>query len=370
MTAFNDDVDIAVEVGFGSGPYATSPTWVDITDKVRAITIDRGRSHDLDTVAASTLRVMVDNYTGDFDPTNTSGTYYPDVVPMVPIRVVATYDSTDYPLFRGMVESWPMRWADNDPLVTIEAMDGMKLLNMLNTNGAEVEELSGARIGHLLDDAGWPAGWRSLDTGDVTCAAYTPACSSILTLIRQVTDTEFGSFFIDGAGDAVFQEQTHRAGASSVATFGDTDGEIRYLSDDFALAYDDIQIWNRVEITRVGGATVAAENTTSIAAYGERMLSRFDTLHVDDTVATTEATNLLTRYKDPHVRLDTMTVEPMRTPTAWGTILGLELSDLITVKRRPPAGNTIDIDVFVESIRTTITRDREWRTTFSGTQYV
>ena len=372
MAAFNDDVDITVEVGFGSGPYASAPTWTDITDKCRMIAIDRGRSHSLDRVPASTLTLMVDNYDGDFDPTNAGGTYYPNIKPMVPIRVVATHSATDYPLFYGAVDKWPMTWANEDPLVHIYAMDGIKILNMVNTNSAESQETSGIRIGNLLDDAGWPAGWRNLATGDVTMQAYTPECSTVMNLIRQVEDTEFGLVFIAGDGAFTLQDQTNRSGAVSSMTFGDAGGsEIRYR-DDAAMSFDDMQIWNRIEISRVGGATVAAENTTSIADYGERMLPVMDTLHISDIEATTQAGNLLTRYKDPYVILDALSVWPQETPTAWADILGLELSDLVTVKRRPQgAGNTIDIDVFVESIRTVIdAKARTWETLISGTQYV
>ncbi len=369
MTAFNTDVTVAVEIGFGDDPYTLSPTWVDVTADVRQVTISRGRSHDVDRVSASSLALVIDNTSGDYDPTYTGGTHYPNVTPMVPIRVTATHSVTTYDLFYGMVDAWPMSWPSfTDSTIDLTATDGLKLLNLMNTNTAEAQEATGVRVGNLLDDAGWPSGWRTVATGDVTAQAFTPACTSILSLIRQVEDTEAGLFFIDGAGNAVFQDQTHRSGASSTATFGDDGAEVKY--ETAVLTFDDLQVHNRIEVSRVGGATVGAENAASIANFGKRLLSRFDTLHVDDTEATTLATNMLTRYNDPHVFVDSLTINPLR-GASWATVLGLEVSDLVTVKRRPPAGNTISLDVFVESIRTEINpRDRRWLTTISGTQYV
>lgn len=369
MTAFNSDVDVQIEVGFGSGPYATSPTWTDITSNVRTARIARGRSHQFDRVGASSLTLTVDNNSGDFDPTNTSGSYYPNVLPMVPIKVTATHSATDYGLFYGMVEAWPLDWTlGGDATVTVSAYDGIKLLNMMNTETAEAQESSGTRIGNLLDDAAWPAGWRSIATGDITVQAFTPSCVSVLSLIRQVEDTEAGLFFIDGDGNAVFQDQTHRSGATPTMTFGDSGVETKYESVKFQ--YDDQQVFNRIVVQRAGGASVAAENGTSISSYGERLLRVFDTLHTSDAESTTHASTLLTRLKDPHVVLESLVVNPASSGD-WADVLGLELSDLVTVMRRPTAGNTIDVDVFVESIDTTITpRDSRWETVLSGTQYV
>lgn len=369
-TAFNSDVDVAVEIGFGSDPYATSPTWTDISSKVRRFSITRGRSHSLTRVSASKLTVEVDNYDGAFDPTYTSGTYYPNVVPMVPIRVVATYSVTDYPLFYGFVRAWPMEWTrDNKATVTIHAEDGMFLLNMLTSSTAQSQEASGTRIGNLLDDASWPAGWRNLATGDVTCSAYTPSCGNILSLIRSVEDTEAGLFFIAGDGDATFQDQTHRSGATPVLTFGDSGAETRYES--VSMQLDELQVFNVVEVTPLGGTVETSSNTASSDAYGARELSVIDTLHTSQANAKSLADALLARLKDPHVVVESLELQPARSGD-WADVLGLELSDLVTVKRRPAgAGNTVDLDVYVESIQTTVDPShRLWRTRLSGTQYV
>lgn len=368
--AFNSEVDVTVEAAFGYAPYNTTPVWTDISSYVRRLSINRGRGHDLDRIGASTATLQLDNTTGRFDPTYVTGAYYPNVVPMVPIRVVATYATVNYPLFYGFVTEWPLQWTlDEDALVNAAATDGIMLLNLTNSGTANVQENTGTRIGNLLDDTSWPAAWRSIATGDVTAAAYTPDCGVVWSLIQQVMDTEGGLCHIAGDGAFTFQNRDYRSGATTTATFGDSGSEIRY--EDVQFGYDDFQIYNRVEVSRVDGATVGAENATSITNFGRRLLSVNDTLHVDDTAATTHATNMVTRYNDPHVLLKSLRVNPARSGT-WGTVLGLEISDLVTIRRRPSwAGNVIDVDVFVESINTSIDAvARVWTTTISGTQYV
>lgn len=363
MTAFSSDVSVAIEVGFGHGPYETSPTWTDITDDVRIAHIRRGRGHSLDRVSASTCRLTVDNASGAYDPLYGSG-----VKPMAPIRVRATHSATTYDLFYGMIRRWPMTWPGRgkDAVVNLESSDALGLIALTNTMAAESQEASGVRIGNLLDSASFPASWRNLATGDVTVAAYQPDCASILSLIRQVEDTEAGLAFIAGNGDFTFQAQSDRVGAVSSATFGDSGSDIRY--EEATLVEDDDQIWNRVEVSRVGGATVANEDTISMSAYGERLLTRFDTLHTSDGEASSLASALLARYKDPHVVLTRLDVNPARSD-AWADVLDLELSDLITVKKSLSYASH-SVTQYVESIETTIhPRERTWRTVLVGTQY-
>lgn len=370
--AFNADVDLAVEISFVSNPYVASPTWVDVSGDVRSFSCFRGRTDELDGIGPGTLTLELDNTSGDYDPTNAGGAHTPNVKPMRQCRIRAVHNSITYHLWRGWISSWPQQWPGlTDAIVIAEGFDGLGILGQVYTIDAEAQETSGVRIGNLLDSAGWPAAWRTLAAGDVTVQAFTPPCSSVLNLIRQVEDTEAGLSFIAGDGDFTFQDQSHRSGATPQATFGDAGVEIRH--QELIVDFSDQQIWNRVEVTRVGGATVAAEDVTSIGEYLERQLVRFDTLHISDGDATALATALRNRFKDPYFRVASIGFKPSRiTPAgnedlAWPEALGREISDLITVKRRPKqAGNTIDEDVFIEGIRHDVTaHDRTWFTTFS-----
>jgi len=248
---YNTDVTIAVEVGFADYPLVASPTWTDISGDVRSFTISRGRGTELDEYRAGLLTVVIDNNQGDYDPTSSRAAHYPNLLPMKQVRVRASYDADTWTIFRGFVESWPMQVRGfTDETVTLKAVDGLKVLNLQKDSSSQSAENSGARVGHLLDQAGWPAGLRTIGTGVTSVPSLTPDCATVLSLIKQVKDSEAGQFYIDGSGSAVFRNRTYRAGLSPLATFGDSAGEVPYQGIKFS--FDDKQIWNRIEVHASG----------------------------------------------------------------------------------------------------------------------
>ncbi|MDB4872474.1 MAG: hypothetical protein JWL97_3478, partial [Gemmatimonadales bacterium] len=104
---------VQYQVGFGyqPGDATSSPTWTDITPKVTSVSTKRGRQYELDKLQAGTATIKLRNNDGAFDPTNGSSTYAPNVVPYVPIRVLATWQGSTYPVFTGYVERWPQKWS-------------------------------------------------------------------------------------------------------------------------------------------------------------------------------------------------------------------------------------------------------------------
>ena len=86
--------------------------------------------------------------------------------------------------------------------------------------------------------------------------------------------------------------------------------------------------------------------------FGRRKLKVFDTLHISAANALSVAQGLRDRYKDPGIRVESITVDPQRDGSdLWPQVLGREISDKVTVNRTPPAGGTqISADVFIEGI--------------------
>lgn len=368
--AFDSNVTLTLEAAFGDDAYDTTPTWTDVSAYLRAFTLKRGRSNERDQISASVLSGVLDNADGRFDPTYTSGAYYPNVVLNVPLRLRAVYNAVTYDLFYGFVDQWPQTYPGyNDAVVGFSATDGFKFLANANTDTLEAAERSGARIGNLLDDASWPAGWRALDTGQVTCPAYS-RYASVLSLIRQVEKSELGTFFIAGDGTATFHERYHRSNSTSQATFGDSGAELRY--QDIVLAYDDTQLWNSAEVEREGQADLQTySDATSITKNGERTLRQNGVLVSVDSEALGLANLLVDVYGTQDLRVRRLTVTPRRDPSGlWPEALGLELGDKVTVVRRPPAGNTITETLFVEGIgHSADAASRQWTTTFELSHY-
>ncbi len=369
--AWNADVDLTLLAGFGDSPkVATAPT-TDISTYLMDAKIRRGRSNERDRVQASTLDLVLDNTDRRFDPTNTTGPYDPDVVPAVPVLLQAVHNTITYDLFRGTISTWPMVWPDKTAdiaMVNVHADDDFKLLAQDELTSVEVLEKSGVRIGNILDNILWPAGRRSIATGIMDVVGSTFDCQNPIQEIQKVVDSELGLFFMAGDGDAIFQDQAHRAGLSVKGVFSDNPsaGELHYA--DLVVTYDDTHIWNAVEGSRSGStAKRAGDDSASITKYGKRFLTLNDLLLVDDADLQTIVDLYVARFKDPGIRAQTLVIKPERDPVdLWPEVLGVELSDKYTVERDPPGGGTpsvISQDVHVEHIEHSITPD-EWVATW------
>lgn len=174
--------------------------------------------------------------------------------------------------------------------------------------------------------------------------------TSLMDYIQSVTDTEFGTWYVDADGYAVFKDRHNRLKKLIPSvTFGDGAGETPYSGDDLIINYDPTYVLNDVTITRSGGTTVAVQDQDSLVYYFPRSYSR--TIgNLADSEVTDAAFFLLARYKDPHVRPETITLTPARNPAIWSTVLGLQIGDLVRVKKRPLGASLLQVDCFIERI--------------------
>ncbi|MFZ5852299.1 MAG: hypothetical protein ACOYY2_13025 [Actinomycetota bacterium] len=107
-----------------------------------------------------------------------------------------------YPLFTGWVDDWDLEYdLPHEATATCTASDGAKVLNVDRSerNPAGAGEDTGARITRILDDVGWPAGDRDIQSGEVTCNPTTLA-NSAWTELLLTTDTEQGALWLDAGG--------------------------------------------------------------------------------------------------------------------------------------------------------------------------
>ena len=119
-----------VEIAFTDGPYVVSPTWTDVTAYVRGMDISRGVPDDWTLQADGSATVTLSNRDRRFDPFNTTGPYYGNLLPRRQIRIRATFSSTTYDVFRGFIAGWPPEWTDagTDSTVTLFCFDALQLL--------------------------------------------------------------------------------------------------------------------------------------------------------------------------------------------------------------------------------------------------
>jgi hypothetical protein len=225
---------------------ADSPTAIaDVSNTVQAVNINRGRNANTDQFQAGTCSVRIADVDGNFNTANVNSLYYPNVIPNRKI-VVSAIDTTtglSYNLFSGYIVSYDYVQANlvgEVSYTTLNCVDGFRVLNMANVStvaGAPAGQLSGARVNALLDAVGWPSGMRDVDQGQQTLLADPGTTRQALAALQTVEISEYGAFYMDAAGNAVFQDRalTSSSIGSTPTVFADDGTGIDYGSAKWVL---------------------------------------------------------------------------------------------------------------------------------------
>lgn len=343
-----------VRVAFGSAPLASSPSWDDITSDVREIHIRRGRSHELDQIACGTAKIVLNDANGDYTPDDSGGSYYPNVVVVKRVNIRATYGGSTYDRYTGYSDDWLPSYLQKPnygPISVLSCMDLFENLQLFPLDGGSYsQELSGTRIGNILDSFSFPAGTRVLDTGQSQMQATgTIDAVDALSHALKVAESEVGLFIIRGDGYALFEDRHHRfkgAHISSQGTFGGGGGN-KY--QDIDIVYDKTFLYNYASITRTGGTEQTAQDATSITNFLKRKLSKSGLLNISDAEMLSYAQYLVQRYKDQKPRVRSITIQPESDPTnLWPLVMTLDISDRITIVN---SARGINQDFFIEGIQ-------------------
>lgn len=346
-----DDVVRGYESRLGGGS-----SWLAVTSDVKQMSFKIGRQYELNRIEKGDGDAVLNDLKRTYDPSNTSSSRYPNVIPMRQIRGRLSTGAATFPVGGALVSKWVPRWASpNHAEVALTLEDGFELLSLAPVDGTLANALAGAQINVLLDKATWSRSKRAIDTGHFAMAQTVLSTSALaLTEIQTIADSELGIFFIDLAGVATFHDFSHRWTSSrsinSQATFADDGTFIAYRELDPPIDKDNtINEWI---VSTAGGFSASARDGVSSARFGPR--SRTRTTRLDDPLdAQVQATWLLQQAARPSQRFNSLTVQPGTNATAWATVLGLTISDRVTVIRNPlpvAGGSRIRKDCFIEGI--------------------
>ena len=343
---------------------------VDVTDNVQQISIRHGRDRQFEEYLPGTATIQFLDFTGDWNPANTSSPYYPEVKPMRQVQVLTTYNATQYFLFTGYIWSWDYQWADQSAdyaIVTIQAIDAFRLLQLANITtipGQANKDLPGERIGYILDAIGWPTSIRALDMGDTELEQDPEDIQSALQAIQIVENSDLGAFFIDHAGKPTYYDRNTLA-TKAVGTayeFDDTGTNIQY--QDIDISYDETELANEVTLTRIGGSPQTVSDQASIDEYFLRSYTRSGLMMETNALALARATTILNARKQVRVRVDSLTLDLSSDSNRVEPGLALEVGDPIIVTKTMADNSSIVVRVTIQGHSHDITPDR-WITTFS-----
>lgn len=343
---------------------------VNISNLVTRISTRHGRDRMFEQYLPGQATIEFLDFTGDWNPANTSGAYYPEIKPMRQVKIHTTYSGTEYALFAGFITSWDYNWADPSAeyaIVTIQATDGFRLLQLANIDnvpGAANKDLPGERINLILDAVGWPAGQRSIDDGDTELENDPGGFRSALSAIQVIEQSDLGAFYIDHDGKAVYKS---RAGLSQQASgtarqFDDQGINVQYQQID--VNYDETELANEVTLTRLSGTAQTVSDTASIDEYFLRSYNRSGLMMETNALALARATSILNYRKQPRIRVDSFTLDMSSVSNRVVPGLAMEIGDPIIITKNMANGSDLTVRLTIQGHTSDITPDR-WISTFT-----
>ena len=347
----------------------TASDIVDVSDITLRASIRRGRNRILNKFEAGSATVVLEDTNGDWVPTNTASPYYSKLLPLRKIRIWADYNSVRYYLYSGYITSYDTNFqlgVEGISSVTLQCVDAFRLFSNVAIStvaGTSAGQFTGARMNNLLDVPSFPSSMREIDTGDSTVQADPGTERDLLSALQTIENSEFGGFYIDPEGNAVFlSRDTVAQKADGTATnFADDGTGISYQGIDFA--YDDTLIFNDVTVNREGGTAQTVQDTSSIETYFIHSGKREGLLVETDAESLDQATMILQSRKDAVFRIDSIGLNLADDAETARIVAGLSLDifDLTNITKSTPGSGSVTLELFVQGIQQDITTNT-WTT--------
>lgn len=316
---------------------------------IQLITINRGRSRQLNRFEAGSATIHF--YNGDrlLDPLNDSSAYQDLVVPRLKVQVLAN----SIPIFTGLVTDWDIDYEiDTRDRATAYCTDELTLLSNIrftDVTGTD-EQTPGPRIQDVLDNFSY-SGNSSLDYGNANLGAYDiPFDTQLTDYAFNVASSDNGNFFVAADGTVTFVSRYGRPPVSEVTLADDTTG-IGYSA--LTNVYGDELLYNRVAVTSPAGTSVA-ENTTSVDSFGPSVLTLNNVLNSTTIDLDWLASNYVDLYSEPQLRFTGAQVELAGLGSSDVTdLLNIDLADQVSLKKTFGIGSpgSVTQDLLVSGIQ-------------------
>jgi hypothetical protein len=221
----------------------------------------------------------------------------------------------------------------------------------------------GSLMSNVLQLAGWPT--ADIDSTTITTASGQSGLSLLagsawaeganaLQIVQEAATSAGGYVFINGAGQLVYHNRQRRLNQAAKATLQESSGT--GVEGDIQFHVDDSNIRNPVVITTGLGASTTVADSASQAVYGNSTFTA--TLGIQGLNEALDAANWrVSLYRNPKVRCDTLTIEPVTSDALWAWALGLEIGDRVTVAGLPASAPSSTVTFLVEAVKHKIQAD-------------
>ena len=344
--------------------------FVDITQYVQAININRGRNSQLDTFNPGTLTITADDRASSrsFDPLNTASPWYQGTLGIAPRRAVEVYGGSagTAAMFKGYVYDLNIEYDEpNLSTATILAVDALAQLSQTNLTAFNPsQQLTSQRVEAILNrnEVAWATALRSIGTGVATCGtiAYEDNTNTLQAL-QAVQIAENGRLFTDREGLVQFDPRITTSFGTAIANLGGT-ATTAIPIEALQTVYGAETVLNRISVQIAGGtASTVANGTASQTEYGIKNFSITDVPLVDTAAGSALAANLLTTYQTPEVNFTEVGILVNRLTTEQQEqVACFEIGDILSVTKTFGTGtpSSVTKSVVIESIRRQVTPSR------------
>jgi hypothetical protein len=342
-----------------------STDFVDITEYVLSVAVRRGRPDQLSQFSPGAVTIVTDDRAADrlFDPFNAASDLYAGNFDLAPKRQVKVLAGTAN-LFVGAITDVDIQYEmPNLSYCTISGADALfELGRTALTAFTPSSQTTSDRVTTILDrpEVAFSTADRNItSTPTATCGtvAY-DSNTNALSALQAVAYAEDGRFYVDRDGVATFDPRISFTFSTAVASFGgNAVGAIPVQA--IGVAYGSETLYNRVQINVDGFTTAAtAVDTTSSTTYGISTLSISGVPLNTEAAGSALASNLLSKYKDPVARFDTITTSLNAIGTTlYSQLLTLDVGDIISVTKTYTGGSPTAVtqNVFIEAVSHAIT---------------
>lgn len=304
--------------------------FVDVSSYFKALSINRGKSRELDRYQAGQASIVFDNTSRVFDPTFTASPFFGQIVPKRQVRI--TVDNIVQ--YLGVVEDWNISYEPTiNSNASLQAFDSFSYFANaeLGTASYPIEDTS-VRLNNLLDTIGWSTAQRMIDSTSAELQAQTiQSASYALPVLQNIAISEPGDLFIAKNGDLALVGR-NKGFSSGGVVFSDAGTAIPYKT--ISAIYGSELLYNVANVSSSAG-TAFSTATSSVASFGQRTLTQ-ETLLSTENQLQELADFLVIRYSNPEFRFEGITIDlkAISTPQR-ADVLDLELGDIVLLEFTP-----------------------------------
>jgi Concanavalin A-like lectin/glucanases superfamily len=199
-------------------------------------------------------------------------------------------------------------------------------------------DLPGTRLGRILDLAAVPAADRTIDAGTTTLQS-TSLGGDALTYAQKIEETEAGRLFVSADGKVTFVSRVNAVTGAYLTpqtTLVDADSGAGRGYRGADADVDEARIVTRATVSRDGSVAITVSDAAAQAEFGVLDETHDGLLHDSDAYSADYANWIVAAQKTPSTRVGAVELDlPSDPATMYPDILGLELGEQVTWKRRP-----------------------------------